>query len=146
MWYTSRLDGRRLHVKHARSRDPMFASGSRSPAMPRWTVKMLATATKPRPYSRRPRHTAAGIPLPRIDQRRIGAMRFRTLLDAYAAELGGALTEPEKALVLQIASMQIRIDQLQAEIVEGRDVDADQDHSTVIRTPTATDQPPRQRR
>jgi hypothetical protein len=75
---------------------------------------------------RRPRFTTAGIPLPRIDQRTVSAMRYRTLLDSYGAELGGVLTEPEKALVQQIASMQIRIEQLQASIVEGRDVDADQ--------------------
>jgi hypothetical protein len=75
---------------------------------------------------RRPRFTTAGIPLPRIDQRTIGAMRYRTLLDSYCAELGGHLNEPEKALVQQIASMQLRIEQLQAAIVEGRDVDADQ--------------------
>jgi hypothetical protein len=58
---------------------------------------------------RRPRFTTAGIPLPRIDQRTIGAMRYRTLLDSYCAELGGHLSEPEKALVQQIASMQLRI-------------------------------------
>jgi hypothetical protein len=75
---------------------------------------------------RRPRFTTAGIPLPRIDQRTIGAMRYRALLDSYCGELGGVLTEPEKALVQQIASMQLRIEQLQAAIVEGRDVDADQ--------------------
>jgi hypothetical protein len=36
---------------------------------------------------RRPRFTTAGIPLPRIDQRTIGAMRYRALLDSYRAGL-----------------------------------------------------------
>jgi hypothetical protein len=83
----------------------------------------LVAAANPK---RRPRHTQAGIALPRVDQRTVSAMRYRSLLDSYAEELGGRLTEPEKALVQQIASMQIRIEQLQAAIVEGRDVDADQ--------------------
>jgi hypothetical protein len=46
-------------------------------------------------------------------------MRYRTLLDSYGAELGGTLSEAD-------ASMQLRIEQMQAQIVEGRDVDADQ--------------------
>ena len=87
---------------------------------------MLATAKQSRPYKRRPRQTKAGIALPRTDHRTVSAMRYRALLDSYTAELGGRLTEPEKALVQQIAAMQLRIEQLQAEIVEGRDVDADQ--------------------
>jgi hypothetical protein len=86
---------------------------------------VLAAAKQSRPVKRRPRHTQDGTPLPRIDQRTISAMRYRTLLDSYGAELGGRLTEPEKALVQQIAAMQLRIEQLQAAIVEGRDVDAD---------------------
>ncbi len=88
---------------------------------------MLATAKQSRPYKRRPRSTGAGIALPRVDQRTVSAMRYRApLLDSYGAELGGRLTEPEKALVQQIAAMQLRIEQLQSQIVEGHDVDADQ--------------------
>jgi hypothetical protein len=87
---------------------------------------MLATVANTRRYSRRPRRTQAGIALPRVDQRTVSAMRYRSLLDSYAAALGGRLTEPEKALVQQIAAMQLRIEQLQAAIVEGREVDADQ--------------------
>jgi hypothetical protein len=87
---------------------------------------LLAAAKPNRPVKRRPRLTDAGIPLPRIDQRTVSAMRYRSLLDSYGTELGGQLTEAEKALVQQIASMQLRIEQLQAAIVEGQDVDADQ--------------------
>ena len=37
-----------------------------------------------------------------------------------------AEASPNKALIQQIAAMQLRIEQLQTAIVEGRDVDADQ--------------------
>jgi len=87
---------------------------------------LLAAAKPDRPTKRRLRLTQAGIPLPRIDQRTVGAMRYRSLLDSYGAELGGNLTEADKALIQQIAAMQLRIEQLQAAIVEGQDVDADQ--------------------
>jgi hypothetical protein len=73
---------------------------------------LLAAAKQTRAVQRRPRRTAAGIPLPRIDQRTVSATRYRNLLDSYGAELGGILTQPEKALVQQIASMQLRIEQL----------------------------------
>lgn len=82
---------------------------------------MSAAAAK-----RRPRHSANGIELPRTDGRTIAARRFCSLIDAYAAELGGNLTEPQKALVKQVSSLQLRIEQLQSDIVEGRDVDPDQ--------------------
>jgi hypothetical protein len=87
---------------------------------------LLAAAKPDRPAKRRLRLTQAGIPLPRIDQRTVGAMRYRSLLDSYGAELGGNLTEGDKALIQQIAAMQLRIEQLQAAIVEGRDVSADE--------------------
>jgi len=87
---------------------------------------VIAAAKQDRLVKRRPRLTAAGILLPRTDRRTISAMRYRSLLDSYTAELGDRLTEPEKALVQQIASMQLRIEQLQTAIVEGADVDADQ--------------------
>jgi hypothetical protein len=87
---------------------------------------LLAAAKQNRPVKRRLRLTQAGIPLPRIDQRTVSAMRYRSLLDCYAGELGGNLSEADKALIQQIAAMQLRIEQLQAAIVEGRDVGADQ--------------------
>jgi hypothetical protein len=86
----------------------------------------LLAAAKSRPVKRRPRFTQAGIPLPRIDLRTVSAMRYWQLLDCYSAELGGRLTEPEKALVQQIAAMQIGIEKLQEQIVEGCDVSADE--------------------
>jgi hypothetical protein len=52
--------------------------------------------------------------------------RYRYLVAEYSNELGTELTEPEKALVRQVSSLQLRIEQLQGRIVQGEDVDADQ--------------------
>jgi len=87
---------------------------------------MLATATKTRPYARRPRQTAAGIEMPRIDCRTIAARRFRVLADAYAAELGGDLTEAERSLISQAVSLQLEAERLQSAIVRGEIIDTDQ--------------------
>ena len=76
---------------------------------------------------RRPRHSAKGIELPRVDQRTISARRFRGLIESFEIELGGGgLTATEKGLVKQVASLQLRIEQLQSAIVEGCDVNADE--------------------
>jgi hypothetical protein len=52
--------------------------------------------------------------------------RFTFLVQSYSAELGGALGEPERTLVKQLAALQIKIEQMQAAIIGGTDVDADQ--------------------
>ncbi len=76
---------------------------------------------------RRPRHTRAGIALPRTDGRTLAARRFRGLCEAFETELGGGqLTETERGMVRQAAGLQLRLEQLQGEIVEGRDVNADE--------------------
>ena len=64
--------------------------------------------------------------MPGVDLRTAAGRRYRYLIESYSDELGAALTEPEKALVRQIASLQVHIEQLQGAIVGGRDVDADQ--------------------
>lgn len=87
---------------------------------------MLATAAKPRQYSRRPRHTSAGIEMPRIDCRTIAARRFRVLADSYAQELGGDLTEAERSLISQAVALQLEAERLQAAIVSGEIIDTDQ--------------------
>jgi hypothetical protein len=77
--------------------------------------------------ARRPtRKTASGIHLPRADTRTREWRRFRELVESYASELGQNLSEPEKALVAQISGLQLRIEDMQAAIVAGADVDADQ--------------------
>jgi hypothetical protein len=47
-------------------------------------------------------------------------------VQSYSAELGDVLTEPDLALVKQVASLQLKIEQMQGLIIEGRDVSADE--------------------
>ena len=77
---------------------------------------------------RPPRYTDAGIELPRdADGRTRSFRRFRALVSAFEQELGPNLTEPDKALVRQVSSLQLRIEQMQCAIVAGRnDVSADE--------------------
>jgi hypothetical protein len=62
-----------------------------------------------------------------VDLRSAPGRRFTFLVERYAAEIGGmnALGEPEKALIKQICTMQLRIEQMQGLIIGGADVDAD---------------------
>jgi len=64
--------------------------------------------------------------MPGVDLRTAAGRRYRYLVESYSDEMGAALTEPEKALVRQIASLQVHVEQLQGSIVGGREVDADQ--------------------
>jgi hypothetical protein len=73
----------------------------------------------------RQRRTVGGIALPRIDGRKLSARRFRALVTAYENEFG-TLTESDRALIAQVCSIQLRLEELQAATVDGRDVDADQ--------------------
>jgi hypothetical protein len=82
--------------------------------------------SSPAAIYRRPRHTHTGIELPRVDLRTWPARRLRSLIAAYEAELGDNLGEGEKATVRQVCSLQLRIEQLETAIVEGRDVNADE--------------------
>ena len=63
-----------------------------------------------------------------IDGRTPSARRFRDLIDSFASDLGGMqqLSEAERALVKQAASVTIRAEQLQAGIVRGETVDPDE--------------------
>jgi hypothetical protein len=75
---------------------------------------------------RRPRRTRTGrVPLPRVDGRTIAARRFRDLAESYSAEIGGELTEADRSLIQQAAAVQIQCEELQRELVEGRDIDPD---------------------
>ncbi|WP_439399362.1 hypothetical protein ACRQ5Q_18450 [Bradyrhizobium sp. PMVTL-01] len=64
--------------------------------------------------------------MPGVDLRSAAGRRYRYLVTEYSNELGTELTEPEKALVRQVSSLQLRIEQLQGRLVQGEDVDADQ--------------------
>jgi hypothetical protein len=85
----------------------------------------LLTAAKPKHRSI-PR-TRSGLELPRgVDGRRLLARRFRDLYEAYAAEVGGTLTEGEKGIIRQAVALQIQAEQMQEAIVRGEIIDADQ--------------------
>jgi hypothetical protein len=61
-----------------------------------------------------------------LDLRSSGARRFRVLVDAYSAELGGDLSEAERSLVRQAAALQLQAEKMQEQIVKGEPVDAEQ--------------------
>jgi hypothetical protein len=64
--------------------------------------------------------------MPGVDLRTPVGRRFRFLVGAYSSEVGPSLNESEKATIRQVASLQVHIEALQARIVAGQDVDADQ--------------------
>jgi 2C-methyl-D-erythritol 2,4-cyclodiphosphate synthase len=61
-----------------------------------------------------------------LDLRSAGARRFKVLVDAYSAELGGELSEAERSLVRQAAALQIQGEKMQEQIVQGLPIDPDQ--------------------
>jgi hypothetical protein len=63
-----------------------------------------------------------------VDGRSAESRRFRDLVSAYADELGGVgeITEAQRALVTQAASVQLSAEALQSRIVRGDVVDADE--------------------
>src|SRR6202035_3506846 len=60
-----------------------------------------------------------------IDGRSPTARRYRDLVQAVEAEIGGNLTEVERGLVMQAAALALRAEQMQADIVNGKMVDSD---------------------
>lgn len=71
--------------------------------------------------------TTGGVELPRVDGRLRASRRFRSLCAAFEVEIGdGELTEIERGIIRQAASLQLHIEQLQDQIVRGADVDPDQ--------------------
>jgi hypothetical protein len=93
-----------------------------APRQLHWCCKL----SSPTITYRRPRHSRTGIELPRTDLRTVAARRLRGLIAAYESELGDNLGEAEKAMIRQVCSLQLRIEQLETAIVEGRDVNADE--------------------
>ena len=63
-----------------------------------------------------------------VDNRSVGAVRFRRLVRGLAQELGGmaALPEADQVAIRQAASLAMRAEQLQAAIVRGDDVNPDE--------------------
>jgi hypothetical protein len=63
-----------------------------------------------------------------VDGRTVGAVRFKRLVNSISADLGGmaALSEAERGLVRQAASLIMRAEQLQSAIARGEQVDPDE--------------------
>jgi hypothetical protein len=61
-----------------------------------------------------------------VDHRSSSARRYRDLFAAFEAEIGGTLTEAERGLVRQAATLTLRAEQLAADVVNGKQVDDDQ--------------------
>jgi hypothetical protein len=64
--------------------------------------------------------------LQNVDGRSSSARRFRDLVNAFEQEVGGVLTDSDRGLIRQAASLQLKGEMLQAALVRGEDVDADQ--------------------
>jgi hypothetical protein len=60
-----------------------------------------------------------------IDGRSHNARRFRDLVRAHEASLGGNLSEVDMCLVRTAAALTLRSEQLQADLAAGKDVDSD---------------------
>jgi hypothetical protein len=80
-----------------------------------------------RPLTARSRVTN-GKPFDGVDGRSANARRFRDLIDAFSRDLGGMsqLSEADRSLVRQAATLTVRSEQLQAAIVRGEPVDPDE--------------------
>jgi hypothetical protein len=62
------------------------------------------------------------------DGRSSGALRFKAIVAAFTAEIGGGaaqLSESESGLVKQAAALTLRCEQLQASIIRGEEIDDD---------------------
>jgi hypothetical protein len=77
----------------------------------------MSQTTASRPRQRR---TRGGTPLPRVDGRTLPAKRYRELLEQLEAEVGGALSAIDKALLAQAAALIVRSEAIQAQIVGGQ--------------------------
>jgi hypothetical protein len=91
---------------------------------------MPANTASSRPYQPRPhrreRRTNSGIPLPRAaDGRCVAARRFRGLIEAFELEVGGVLTESERAMIKQAAALTLRAEELQGDLITGKEIDND---------------------
>ena len=61
-----------------------------------------------------------------IDGRSTTARRFRDLCKTYELEAGGPITEVERGLIRQAAGLSVHAERLQADVVNGKTVNADE--------------------
>src|SRR3954452_9035868 len=80
----------------------------------------------PRPATTRSKVSNGTRLLQNVDGRSSSARRFRDLVRAYEAEVGGNLTEVERGLVRQAAALSFKAETLQCDLVNGNPVDGDQ--------------------
>lgn len=71
------------------------------------------------------RKTRSGIRLPRVDARTRSSRRYHQLILTFEAEIGRELTEADRVLIKQAATIALRAEQLEQEIVAGAVVDPD---------------------
>src|ERR1700722_636852 len=74
---------------------------------------------------RRLRRTRAGAALPRVDGRLRSSRRFKELVETFAREAGGILSEVDQSLVQQAASLTLAAEMMSADVVGGKPVDVD---------------------
>jgi len=74
---------------------------------------------------RRLRRTRAGAALPRVDGRLRSSRRFKELVETFAKEAGGILSEVDQTLLQQAASLTLAAEMMSADVVGGKPVDAD---------------------
>jgi hypothetical protein len=86
------------------------------------SARNSVAATRPTSPSRITNRTRL---LENVDGRSSSARRFRDLVRAYEAELGGDLSEAERSLVRQAVALQLQAERMQAPIVRGELVDSD---------------------
>jgi hypothetical protein len=100
----------------------MTMTGAEQPAKPK---------RKYRPRRlRRLRYAIPGLAFPRdLDCRTAEARTFKARCRAYADEVGGNLTDADLKLVARAAAVGMYLDRIDADIIQGRDVNSD----TVIR-------------
>ena len=60
-----------------------------------------------------------------VDHRSASARRYRDIVAAFTSEIGTDLTEAERGLIRQAATLSLRAEQLAADLVSGKPVDDD---------------------
>jgi hypothetical protein len=79
-----------------------------------------------RPPASRSALTNRPLHIRNVDGRTVSARRYRDICLALTDDLGGTLSESQQILVRQSAALTVAVESLQAKIVGGVDVDAEQ--------------------
>ena len=88
----------------------------------------IRSATARRPANNRAKVTNGSKMVAGLDGRSAVARRFRDLQISYADDLGGAsvLTEAQRTLIAQTATLQVQAERVQAAVLRGEIVDSEQ--------------------